>query len=308
MNKKMRNTVIIAFVVAIAFILFVKLYLNGNKNIIEISNTSIQDNRTNNENENVKTLNNCTFKHFKPVFENGYDYTQDMVYKDKIYYKLITDYDEYQTYKNRWNEICNMSKEDFDRKFMIITAIENTSMLGLTLSDIFVNKDTLYIDLDEYKEGEEYNKEETCISIVAPNELKASTIEPRDIRKVKETPEYTYGWQNEPTEGRTMIGKNEAVDIAKRYAQSLTRSSSMLGKYLQGYTKVYEVNLTKKKPNNYWLIEEGVPERNFVQANFERDVYEVTLVAEDDEMEIERAIFDVDAYTGQVIGGRQMGD
>ena len=44
------------------------------------------------------------------------------------------------------------------------------------------------------------------------------------------------------------------------------------------------------------------------QANFERDVYEVILVAEDDEMEIERAIFDVDAYTGQVIGGRQMGD
>lgn len=308
MNKKMRNTVIIAFVVAIAFFIFLAIYLNGSRSTIENNKTSLQSSKIDTVDENIQTINNCIYKHFKPVFENGYDYTQDMVYQDKIYYKLITDYEEYQTYKNRWNEICNMSQEDFNSKFMVITAIENTSMLGLTLSDIFVNKDTLYIDLDEYKDGEEYNKEETCISIVIPNELKASNIEPRDIRKVKETPEYTYGWQNEPTEGRTMIDKNEAVDIAKRYAQSLTRSSSMLGKYLQGYTKVYEVNLTKKKPNNYWLIEEGVPERNFVQASFERDVYEVTLVAEDDEMEIERAIFDVDAYTGQVVGGRQMGD
>lgn len=308
MNKKMINTIILVAFVAIAFFLFLTIYLNGSRSTIENNKTSMKNSKIDNVDEKIQTLNNCIYKHFKPTFENGYDYTQDMVYKDKIYHKLITNYDEYETYKNRWNEICNMSKEDFDSKFMIITAIENTSMLGLTLSDVFVNNDTLYIDLDEYKEGIEYNKEETCISIVIPNELKASNIEPRDIRKVKETPEYTYGWQNEPTEGRTMIDKTEAVDIAKKYAQSLTRSSSMLGKYLQGYTKVYEVNLTKKKPNNYWLIEEGVPERNFVQASFERDVYEVTLVAEDDEMEIERAIFDVDAYTGQVIGGRQMGD
>lgn len=308
MNKKIRNTIIISIMAASAFILFLKLYINENKNIVEISNTNIQNNRTNYENENVKKLNNCIYKHFKPTLENGYDYTQDMVYKDKIYYKLITDYDEYQSYKNRWNEICNMSKEDFDSKFMIITAIENTSMLGLTLSDIFVNNDTLYIDLDEYEDGEEYNKEETCISIVAPNTLKSNNVEPRDIRKVKETPEYTYGWQNEPTEGRTMINKTEAVEIAKRYAQSLVNSSSLRGKYLQGYTKLYEINSAKKKPNNYWFIEEGIIERNFVQASFERDVYEVTLVSEKDELEIERAIFYVDSYTGQVIGGMEMGD
>ena len=308
MNKKLRNTILLVSIIAIAFMLFLKLYINGNKSIIEINNNSMQSNKANYEDEGIKKLNNCTYKHFKPSFENGYDYTQDMVYKDKIYYKLITEYDEYQTYQNRWNGICNMSKEDFDSKFMVITAIENTSMLGLTLSDIFVNKDTLYIDLDKYKDGEEYNKEETCISIVIPNELKASNIEPRDIRKVKETPEYTYGWQNEPTEGRTMIDKTEAVNIAKRYAQSLTKSSSLRGKYLQGYTKLFEVRLIKKKPNNYWLIEDGIIERNLVQASFERDAYEVILVNEKDELEIERAIFYVDAYTGQVIGGMETGD
>ena len=306
MNKNIRYTIIIIIIVAIAFISFLEWYVNGIRSIN--SNTRTLSNKEEYENENIKKLNNCIYKHFKPFFENGYDYTQDMVYKEKIYYKLITDYDEYQIYKNRWNEICNMSKEDFDSKFMVITAIENTSMIGLTLSDIFVNNDTLYIDLDEYKEGEEYNKEETCISIVIPSELKASNIEPRDIRKVKETPEYTYGWSNEPTQGRTMIDKNEAVNIAKKYAQSLVNSSSLRGKYLQGYTKLFEVNLTKKKPNNYWLIEEEIIERNLVQASFEREVYEVILVSEKDELEIERAIFYVDSYTGQVLGGMEIGD
>ena len=43
-------------------------------------------------------------------------------------------------------------------------------------------------------------------------------------------------------------------------------------------------------------------------ADFERDVYEVILVSEDDELEVMRAFFYVDLYTNEVIAGREMAD
>ena len=70
-----------------------------------------------------------------------------MIYNEKIYYKKINDYSEYKVVKNRWEEIIDMQEEDFKNNFMIITAIENTSMQGLIVDKIEVDNDALYISL-----------------------------------------------------------------------------------------------------------------------------------------------------------------
>lgn len=77
---------------------------------------------------------------------------------------------------------------------------------------------------------------------------------------------------------------------------------------METYTKLYEVNLTEVRPNNYWYITSGVIERQLVYASFKRTAYEVILLDKYDQLEVERAFFYVDAYTGQVIAGNQMSD
>lgn len=274
-------------------------------------NNDVTSDRKNIENSKLKTTNGCKYKHFKPSFnENGYgpdtyDFTQDMEYKDKFYHKIISNYDEYMIYKNRWNDICDMDEQDFENNFMIITAIENTSMLGLDIYEIHKDENILYIDFDVSKEN--YDNNETCNSIIIPNSLKCDIVEVRDLRKIDETPEYIYGWKNESTEGMEMIPEDTAVKIAKEYAKNLPNSDSLLGQWLEKYTKVHDVSLTKKRPNNYWLLKKDDTEKHLV-ASYERTVYEVVLVPYDDEVEIERAHFYVDAYTGKVIGGMQTGD
>jgi len=118
-----------------------------------------------------------------------------MIYNEKIYYKKINDYSEYKVVKNRWEEIIDMQEEDFKNNFMIITAIENTSMQGLIVDKIEVDNDALYISLiredaeniefEKYKSGrgdfsEEQIKEfkeldkkyeRTCICYLIPRTM-----------------------------------------------------------------------------------------------------------------------------------------
>lgn len=256
--------------------------------------------------ENIKE---CSYKYLKPRFnKNNYNYCEDMEFKDKIYYKVIDNYDEYLIYKDNWKKLLDMNEENFKENFLVLVAVENTSMLGVELCDIHKDEDILYIDFNESADNDGFKNDKTCLSIIIPNKLKCNTIEIRDLRNLELLPEYKYGWVNKNTEGLDAVSLDEAVNIAKKYAKELYESKSYMGQYLENYNKLYEIEITKEKPNNYWKIEEGIVEREFVQASFERDVYEITLVREDDDVKLERAIFYVDMYTGEVIGGTQRGD
>lgn len=127
----------------------------------------------------------CEVKSFKPTMKNAggytYDYFKDMNYMKKVYYKKINSYEEYQVYRNMWKDIYSMTQEDFKENFMIITAIENVSMLGLYVSNVEVKNKELIVELEKYKEGVTYNEEETCQSIKIPRTMETKNIV---IRKV----------------------------------------------------------------------------------------------------------------------------
>lgn len=252
-----------------------------------------------------ESTNSYQYKHFMISFDNGFDRSKNMEYKDKIYHLVLDNYQEYLDFKNNNNDVLEMIEEDFKNNFMIITDIENVSMLGLTLQSFYNNDDELIIELNSYPEGAEYNEKESAISIMIPREMKRDIILKYDMRDDSEN---SYGWKNTSNKGLTPITEKQAIETAISFARILETSNSLTGKYLRNFNKVFEVNLTKCKPNNYWLITEGILERNLRMADFERDVYEVILVSEDDELEVMRAFFYVDLYTNEVIAGREMAD
>ena len=310
--KKKFVFIIVCLIIIIAAVIYSAVKINEITQDTEAETKTEKINVTEeilSKNENAKIVDGCVYNHFYPSFENGYDYTHDMEYQFKIYHKLVTNYEDYLECRDRWGEeFFVATEENFKNNFMVITAIENTSMLGLTLSNVYTDEDTLYIELNSHPEGEGYNQEKTCIAILIPNSMKKDKIRTIDGRNIEEDPAEKYGWLDEPTEGIEEISEDEAIEIAIEYAKELKDSGSYMGQYLDNYTKVYEVIKTSYRPNNHWLIEEGIIEQKMVVADFERDVYEVALVSTDDEMEVNRAYFYVDIYTGEVIAGREASD
>ena len=63
------------------------------------------------------------------------DYNK-MTFHNNLYYITINSYKEYCDFKQN-TTILDMTKEDFNDKFMIVTAIENVAMKSLTLSQVF---------------------------------------------------------------------------------------------------------------------------------------------------------------------------
>ena len=275
-----------------------------------VHNKELFDNISNYKNYEISDIseestNSYQYKHFMISFANGFDRSRNMEYKDKIYHLVLDNYQDYLDFKNNNNDVLEMTEEDFKNNFMVITDIENVSMLGLTLQSFYNNEDELIIELNSYPEGTEYNEKESAISIMIPREMKRDIILKYDMRDDSDN---SYGWKNTSNKGLTPITKEQATETAINFAKILETSNSLTGKYLRNFNKVFEINLTKCKPNNYWLITEGIIERNLRMADFERDAYEVVLVSEDDELEVMRALFYVDLYTNEVIAGREMVD
>lgn len=98
----------------------------------------------------------------------------DMEKINNIYYKKISTYEEYKHYKNKYKSILEMTQEDFNDNFMIITAIENSSMQHLIPKRIYKDNNTLYIGL--YKNTEK-NDDFNAISIILSKELDGEKID-----------------------------------------------------------------------------------------------------------------------------------
>ena len=115
----------------------------------------------------------------------NYDYSQDMIYQNNFYYKKVMTYEEYEKCKEVWNDLVEMNEEDFNDNFVVIVAVENTSMLGLTVSDVSADDTTLYIKFKK-DENEDYDK--TVTSIKISKNLDRDIIK---IEKVEKNIDYT---------------------------------------------------------------------------------------------------------------------
>ena len=156
--KKIFNYVLILFFILILVLIIFNLI-------------NIKKDNNNKENSHLKQNSNYIFNNFKMSI--NYD---KMTWHNNIYWCKIDSYEKYLEFKDEEN-ILEMKKEDFENKFMILTAIENTSMQRLTLSQVFKENDTLYIGLSKVPNSKKFDEENNAISIILDDSYKASNID-----------------------------------------------------------------------------------------------------------------------------------
>ncbi len=155
----------------------------------------------------------------KTDFENNisYDYSQDMNYQDKIYHKIINSYEDYEESKEKWNNLVSMNPEEFNEYFIIVIAVENTSLIGLDVSNITCDTDTLYVGL--YQSDKFTNTEESVISVKIPREelrenikFNITGLQPQDDKyiSINEIPK-DYSKEQAIQDGCFVIENNKIV-------------------------------------------------------------------------------------------------
>ena len=124
-DKFSKNKILICVISLIVIVLGILLFFT--------QSNQYNSTKTNNEIIQKDETPKYEFRAFKPSFKStsdsdydDYDFTQDMTYMDKIYYKKINTYNEYEKEKAMWKDIIDMTESDFKDNFMVITAIENT--------------------------------------------------------------------------------------------------------------------------------------------------------------------------------------
>lgn len=175
-DKFSKNKIIIAILSILIIITGITIFFTKNVYLTENqNNTNIETARDN--------VSKYQYKSFRPTFKttseskyDDYDFTHDMKWESNIYHRKVNTYEEYSQIKARWNDILDMTENDFKDNFMVITAIENTSMLGLTVDNIETDNNYLYINLIHYEDGIEYIENETGISYIIPRTMERETI------------------------------------------------------------------------------------------------------------------------------------
>lgn len=183
-DKFSKNKILICVISLIVIVLGILLFFT--------QSNQYNSTKTNNEIIQKDETPKYEFRAFKPSFKStsdsdydDYDFTQDMTYMDKIYYKKINTYNEYEKEKAMWKDIIDMTESDFKDNFMVITAIENTSMVGLTVDKLETDNNNLYISLIHYPDGVEYDENQTCISYKISRELERDNI--YAVRNLRDT-------------------------------------------------------------------------------------------------------------------------
>lgn len=176
---------------------------------------------------------------------NNYDYNEDMQYYDGIYYKKITTYQIYKKDLEKWNELVEMTEDDFENYFVVVLAGENYDTTGLYISDITANEENLYIDLRK-KDNWDGN---TVISSKIEKDLYRENIIIRNNPNVPDTSnefvsieEIPLGYTIEQAlqDGCFVIKYNKVISNEKKLFERFIENAN---NGVQGFIRIYEHNI-----------------------------------------------------------------
>lgn len=116
----------------------------------------------------------------------GYDYSQDMLCSNSIYYKKIYTYSEYVEAQKMWNNLVELEEKDFNDSFVMILSGENYNTTSLYVSNISADDQKMYIEL---KKTEAWEEENTTISIKVSKKLDREIVEIHNLPNLPDTSE-----------------------------------------------------------------------------------------------------------------------
>ena len=156
MKKSLIITFIIIILLALAYIVY------------NFSNKNIENNSIGNSNS-ITSQNKLEIKKYN-FFNSNEISSTELERINNIYYIKISNYEEYKSYKNKFPDILDMSLEDFENNFMIITYTENISTAYLLPYKIDVKDDALYLGM---KRDMGKNPNNSQSSMILPKEADA---------------------------------------------------------------------------------------------------------------------------------------
>lgn len=180
----------------------------------------------------------------KTNFSN-YDYNEDMQYYDGIYYKRITSYQTYLKDLKKWNELVEMTEDDFNNYFVVVVAGENYNTTGLYISDITTDEENLYIDLNKKDKWDG----STVISSKIEKDLYRENIVIRNNPNVPDTSnifvsmeEIPIGYSKEQAiqDGCFVIEYNKVISNDK---EQFNRFIENANKGIDGFIRIYDYNI-----------------------------------------------------------------
>lgn len=208
--------------------------------------------------------------------QQGYDYNQNMILNNSMYYKKINTYEEYKEAKKIWDNLVDMNQKDFKSYFMIILAGENYNTTGLYISDIYTKEQKLCIEL---RKKEVWSEKDTIISAKVSKELYKEEIEiinlPNDVDttgkyKDIESILYDYSMEEAIKDNCFVINeKNQIVSNDKERLNEFVNNCNnnindllRICRYESNQTVIYDIEYKSNKIN---LVRKSVG--NNVNAN-----------------------------------------
>ena len=173
-KKNMKYVLIFVTIIIFIFFIAISFLLKNNENMMNNEEYKIQS--------QVFDLNQNNL-----YLKDNYQTEVDMSYINKMYYKKVNNYEEYKKMKERWNDIIEMQKNDFENYFVVIIAVENESMLNMNYNNAYIKNDILYIGIANDNID---NNGKDGISIKLPRKYDKEIIEP--YITVKNIEQYIY--------------------------------------------------------------------------------------------------------------------
>lgn len=84
---------------------------------------------------------------------NANEFYNDMTLEDDVYYMKVLNYEDYIKSKERFGNIVEMSKEDFESNFAIIISLEKFEYSKSKIVEVYADSTTLYVVLDNINES-----------------------------------------------------------------------------------------------------------------------------------------------------------
>lgn len=121
------------------------------------------------------------------VSGHSYNDEEDMEYMNEFYYKKITNFNDYLKYKEKMNNLIEMTEEDFKDNFLLIITSESSYMPGIYVYDMNADDNTLYIEIDRSNNDEEKRE---VLSVKISNKLDREHINIDRMRIIPKSDDY----------------------------------------------------------------------------------------------------------------------
>ena len=154
----------VAIVIIVFLIVFVVGFFAGYKMY------KILSKKNNSEENKVKD------KYSYELYDIGIINYDEMAYLNNFYYREIFSYKEFLEL-NLSKALPKISENDFKNKFIVVVAIENTSMLELAPTKVYKKNEKLYIDFEKNLDKKGFDNYNNSIVIMMDNSLKSSDIQ-----------------------------------------------------------------------------------------------------------------------------------